>query len=62
MPGWDTNLEGARMNRLLIKTEQGQEAFKARSPQLAGKLRSAYLLLMGSDRCMRCCWPPKAWG
>lgn len=35
------------MNRLLIKTAQGQEAFQARSPQLAGKLRSAYLLFDG---------------
>lgn len=35
------------MHRLLIKTEQGQQAFKARSAQLAGKLRSAYLLFDG---------------
>lgn len=35
------------MNALLIKTEQGQQAFKARSAQLAGKLRSAYLLFDG---------------
>ena len=35
------------MHRLLIKTEQGQAAFKARSAQLAGKLRSAYLLFDG---------------
>lgn len=35
------------MNRLLLKTEQGQQAFKARSAQLAGKLRSAYLLFDG---------------
>lgn len=35
------------MNALLIKTEQGQQAFKARSAQLVGKLRSAYLLFDG---------------
>lgn len=35
------------MHRVLIKTEQGQAAFKARSAQLAGKLRSAYLLFDG---------------
>lgn len=35
------------MRRLLIKTEQGQQAFKARSAQLAGKLRSAFLLFDG---------------
>ena len=31
----------------LIKTEAGQQAFKARSAQLAGKLRSAFLLFDG---------------
>lgn len=30
-----------------IKTEQGQQAFKSRSAQLSGKLRSAYLLFDG---------------
>ena len=40
-------LQGMCMNRLLLKTEQGQQAFKARSAQLAGKLRSAYLLFDG---------------
>lgn len=35
------------MRTLLIKTEEGQQAFKARSAQLAGKLRSAYLLFDG---------------
>jgi hypothetical protein len=31
----------------LIKTEAGQQVFKARSAQLAGKLRSAFLLFDG---------------
>lgn len=35
------------MHRLLCKTEEGQQAFKARSAQLAGKLRSAYLMFDG---------------
>lgn len=35
------------MGRRLIKTEAGQQAFKARSAQLAGKLRSAFLLFDG---------------
>jgi hypothetical protein len=35
------------MQQVLVKTEQGQTAFKARSAQLAGKLRSAYLLFDG---------------
>lgn len=35
------------MHRVFIKTEQGQEAFKARSAQLAGKVRSAFLLFDG---------------
>lgn len=35
------------MQRVLGKTEAGQQAFKARSAQLAGKLRSAYLLFDG---------------
>lgn len=35
------------MGRCLIKTEAGQQVFKARSAQLAGKLRSAFLLFDG---------------
>lgn len=35
------------MDAYLIKTEAGQQAFKARSAQLAGKLRSAFLLFDG---------------
>lgn len=35
------------MGELLIKTAQGQQAFKERSQQLAGKLRSAFLLFDG---------------
>ena len=35
------------MAAMYIKTEAGQQAFKARSAQLAGKLRSAFLLFDG---------------
>lgn len=35
------------MGTLLIKTPEGHQAFKARSAQLAGKLRSAFLLFDG---------------
>lgn len=35
------------MAALYIKTEAGQQAFKARSAQLAGRLRSAFLLFDG---------------
>lgn len=35
------------MAALLIKTSAGQQAFKERSTQLAGKLRSAFLLFDG---------------
>lgn len=35
------------MQRVLLKTEAGQQVFKARSVPLAGKLRSAYLLFDG---------------
>lgn len=35
------------MEQLWIKTALGQQAFKARSPLLAGKLRSAFLLFDG---------------
>lgn len=35
------------MGGLLVKTPQGQQAFKERHAQLAGKLRSAFLLFDG---------------
>lgn len=35
------------MGVVLVKTPQGQQAFKERHPQLAGKLRSAFLLFDG---------------
>lgn len=35
------------MQQLLIKTALGQQAFKERSPLLAGKLRSAFLMFDG---------------
>lgn len=35
------------MQQLLVKTASGQQAFKERSPLLAGKLRSAFLMFDG---------------
>lgn len=35
------------MHTILIKTAEGHQAFKSRSAQLAGKLRSAFLLFDG---------------
>ena len=42
-----THTQRKSMTKVWIKTEAGQQAFKQRSVQLAGKLRSAFLLCDG---------------
>lgn len=43
----ENNRRGTSMQQLLVKTASGQQAFKERSPLLAGKLRSAFLMFDG---------------